>query len=156
MYFTEEQKEVLKEELLKNIIINKETNCWEWTGKKRGFKTFLYGLMCKYNQNIYCHRLSYYLYNGDIPDKMFVCHKCDNPSCCNPEHLFLGTNGENMHDCYLKGRHLFNRKRKLTDEDVMFIRNSKLLGSELAKKFNVYESTISAIRLRKIYKHLIV
>jgi hypothetical protein len=75
--------------------------CWEWSGVKlpRGYGIFTIGYT-----KIYSHRYAWSLGNGEIPDGMYVCHKCDNPSCCNPAHLFVGTASDNNADMDRKGR----------------------------------------------------
>lgn len=81
-----------------------DNGCVEWVGSKnkKGYGLFNYN--SKYE---YAHRFSYRKANGltKIPDKMYVCHSCDNPSCINPDHLWLGTHADNMKDCVKKGRH---------------------------------------------------
>ncbi len=75
--------------------------CWPWIGRytRRG-----YGALT-YHQRLWnAHRLAYTLTYGPIPDGMMVCHSCDNTLCCNPSHLWLGTNADNMHDAHVKGR----------------------------------------------------
>ena len=80
--------------------IDKSKDCWEWTGSKSKAG---YGLF-SYNKIKLSHRISYYLTYGEFDKKLFVCHKCDNPSCVNPEHLFLGTAKDNFEDMISKGR----------------------------------------------------
>lgn len=84
--------------------VNKTESCWIWTG----FKDKGYGRMGwktpKGYRSIPASRISYMLFRGEIPEGMFVCHKCDNPPCVNPDHLFLGSSKENTHDMVKKGR----------------------------------------------------
>ena len=80
--------------------------CWEWTGAKVRDG---YGLVGIRNSEIDgkftgAHRLSWYLYNGPIPNGLMVCHHCDNPGCVNPAHLFVSDRSGNMLDAYEKGR----------------------------------------------------
>jgi hypothetical protein len=73
--------------------------CWNWLGGL----TFGYGNFCALGEGR-AHRVSYIIHNGKIPKGLFVLHKCDNPSCVNPKHLFLGTQKDNVADCVTKGR----------------------------------------------------
>lgn len=82
--------------------INKiDGGCWLWTGWKNNWG---YGEVCFKGKNLRMHRLSYLVHKGPIPPKMLVCHKCDTPACCNPDHLWLGTNKENHWDARDKKR----------------------------------------------------
>jgi hypothetical protein len=82
-------------------LITKTASCWIWGGV-RG--TNGYGTIKKKSKAIRAHRASYELFVGPIPDGMHVLHKCDNPLCVNPEHLFVGTHIDNMRDMEKKGR----------------------------------------------------
>lgn len=101
----------LKDRLLKNIDI---TNfCWNWSGCKDelGYGRIHYKNNIGRRPYIGTHRASWIVFNGDIPDGLLVLHKCDNPSCINPDHLFLGTNRDNCNDKMKKGRHKYSIKK---------------------------------------------
>ena len=81
--------------------VRKERKCWVWTAGTRNE----YGIVCYRGRDYYAHRLSYALvHSGEVPDDLCVLHKCDNPSCVNPKHLWLGTTIDNNADRHAKGR----------------------------------------------------
>ena len=94
-------RKTTRERLLESVDIDENTGCWNWNKyrNKEGYGRFRVN-----NKKVLAHRASYLEFNGKIKDDLLVCHRCDNPSCINPEHLFLGTNHDNVHDSINKGR----------------------------------------------------
>ena len=133
---------------------NIETGCIEWTGKATAHGG--YGAMTAgRGYKIRAHRLAWALRHGPIPSGKIVCHKCDNPKCCNVLHLFLGTKADNMDDKMRKGRgsappmHLGEKHPKATipDADFPAIKASKETLHVLAARYGV--STMTIWRIRK-------
>jgi hypothetical protein len=125
-------------------------DCWEWTACKNrnGYGTFKLS-----GRRQSAHRVSYQLYVEEIPDGLHVLHRCDNPGCVRPEHLFIGTHTDNMRDCENKARRVHqsgekNGGAKLTAAQVVEIRERFAAGElqiDLAKEFGVARETISRI-----------
>lgn len=135
------------------------SGCWNWQRGTNGVgygKFYLSGNRRDGTlKEILAHRFSYERAHGSIPDGMHVCHRCDNPACVNPAHLFAGTNRENMLDCLRKGRiryvpHLReqNGNAKLTPEQVSAIKSQFKSGctkAHLARTYGVSERQIKRI-----------
>ena len=155
-------------------------SCWEWTASldKWGYGAFASTLKGQKKKVYKSHRFVWMLLFGEIPKGMCVCHRCDNPKCINPCHLFLGTQAENIADALKKGRFRLNgtakldgspinRARgersgqsKLKDSDIIEIRKvyrpySRKFGAPpLAKKFGVSEQMITNIAKRRNWTHI--
>jgi hypothetical protein len=143
--------------------VDRAGDCWLWTGSKDGRG---YGHFQPVNgRGMGAHRWSYARAYGPIPQSLYVCHHCDNPSCVNPAHLFLGTASDNQQDSIRKGRAYLipplalsgeeNPCVKLQEAQVLEIlrRHSEPL-TELAKEFGVTKHAVWRIRHRKTWKHL--
>jgi hypothetical protein len=119
--------------------------CWIWKGARcrLGYGRVWVARGPKKRQKLLAHRISYAIKSGPIPPGKFVCHRCDNPSCVNPEHLFLGTQKENMADMVSKDR----RHRKLSENDVLDMKVlhaiARLTPRKLARLFDVSLSHVS-------------
>lgn len=136
----------------------KSDGCWLWIGNRDPNG---YGRLNVNGTPMLAHRLSWTLHNSDIGD-VCVLHKCDNPPCVNPVHLFLGSQTDNCDDMWSKGRakpgHVIGMKHgmaKLNDEQVLQIRKNEESIPEASVKFNVSETNIRDIRNGKIWKHLL-
>jgi hypothetical protein len=136
--------------------VQKTDGCWVWTGcKMKGYGQFGY---CR--RNVLAHRFSYAQAYGPIEAHMMVCHRCDNPSCVRPDHLFLGTQKDNLDDCAAKGR--TNRVRGerhrcaiLTEKQVLQIRSRvSERRVDLAKEFGVSPEAISGIINGRKWRHV--
>lgn len=143
----------IEERFWSKIDIKSANECWEWKAFKnhKGYGTFRVG-----NTMLQSHRIAWEQTNGDIPEGMLVCHHCDNRSCCNPRHLFLGTNADNMKDMVDKGRgrnHPWygedHPNAKLTNIQVQEIKDFYATGNftyfQLARQYGVTFQHIGAV-----------
>lgn len=143
----------MHEKYIKNfwekVKIGKKDDCWLWIGaiQKNGYGNMTIGERSPMG----AHRISYMIHFGDIPKGLYVCHKCDVKRCVNPNHLFLGTNKDNLKDMREKGRSQRGTKNggsKLTPKDVRKIRTLLKKGikqAKISKMYGVAQNTISRI-----------
>jgi hypothetical protein len=143
--------------------------CWIWSGAldSHGYGVINIGGTKK------AHRVSWIAFNGPIPEGMSVLHKCDVPSCINPNHLFLGTQADNMADMIAKGRDrkavgdnhpsrrypelrrgINNSRARLSEADIEAIRSSPMGCRKLAKLYGISVTHACNIRNRKAWGHI--
>ena len=152
------RKLTLEERFERSVDKSNLSGCWIWTGLKTGSG---YGAINYNNKKLSAHRVAYQIYKDD-PGDLLVCHKCDNPICVNPEHLFLGTNSDNAKDKQLKGRchetkGIKNANAKLSVSDVLEIRELAISGmsySEIGRRFGISHNHASFIHKRKSWSHV--
>ena len=116
-----------------------------------------YGIVSHNGKETRAHRLSWELHNGPIPVGLVVCHKCDNSSCINPDHLFIGTQADNVADYVKKGLVIRGEDRaqaRLTEDQVRAILKSSSPHVQLPKVYNVAPETIAGIKKRRKWKHV--
>lgn len=121
-----------------------EQGCWLWTG---AIGSDGYGRVRRKGKTHSAHRYAYQLFKGDVPQGLCVLHRCDNPACVNPTHLFLGTKKDNSEDMLSKGRHGRSRPH-LTREDVEEIRQRLAAGESkvsVARAYGMCRSTVQDI-----------
>ncbi len=123
------------------------SGCWNWTGKP---STIGYGQFSWAGYVAPAHRHSYLEFNGPIADNLVVRHKCDNKLCCNPDHLELGTQRDNIRDYLERG----NRSYALTDEKVREVMSAFGTTTEVAQQFGLGFGVVSGIKAGRTYNHV--
>lgn len=138
-------------------FFDKVDGCWVWKGAKKSLKKLQYGCFSYIGNKTQCaHRVSWMIYNGEIPKGLLVLHKCDNASCVNPSHLWLGTHHENNRDKLSKNR---STQNKLTVEKVKEIKQMILDGisdTKIAKLFNITRHTIWHIKIKRTWSDICI
>ena len=153
-----DQRRASPEERLWSRIPQSPSGCWEWQGKRNKYG---YGVLQVEGRHRMAHRFAYELTYGPIPDGFLICHICDNPSCCRPDHLFPGTMADNMRDACHKGRLAKgenHRHSKLNEDKVREIRTLWERGEQivkLASVFGVSAACVGQVVHRKLWKHVL-
>lgn len=155
-------------------VEKREGGCWEWTGNKNALGYgYLFDKVNGKTKSRRAHRISWEIHNGHAAGDLFVCHKCDNPKCVNPAHLFLGTCAENTRDAVMKGRFpSTERKRQLAlacvargeghccavlnEQAVREIRSyiGKLTYREMARSYGVSTGTVCDVVQKRTWRHV--
>lgn len=132
--------------------------CWPWTAR---VSSWGYGQIISppgpKQTVLTASRVSFEIHNGPIPSGMVVCHSCDNPRCCNPAHLWIGTHKDNCADRNRKGRQSRGLTRpgvKLTPEKVLAIRASEKDNAMLAAEYGVAPAYVWALKAKMYWKHI--
>lgn len=128
--------------------------CWPWLAYRMASGHGLFGRSGRGTGMALAHRTAWELTIGAIPDGLFALHCCDNGWCCNPRHLFLGTQADNLADMRAKGRGNAPRgerhpKHKLTEDQVRAIRRSPESNTTLSERYGVHPMSIRCIRIRR-------
>ena len=145
--------------------VRKGDGCWEWAASRNACGYGTVNVRMGEQAVRLAHRLAWVLVNGPIPDGLHVLHRCDNPPCCNPAHLFLGTHADNMRDAAEKGRTTIlyganNPQHKLSAETAALIvetyQSGERSSASLASEYQVNRSTVMDIVRGKSRKHDVV
>ena len=147
---------------IKNSVTVRDNGCWEWQ-KARDWR-YGYGVLKwarESRKETQAHRVSYTAFIGEIPEGAHILHSCDNPLCCNPEHLRVGSNSENVQDKVSRGRQQKGEEfpqSKLTEDAVRHIRRRYAQGGisqrALGEEYGVSAQTVSNVIRRKKWKHV--
>lgn len=138
------------------VTVDPKTGCWLWPVPP----SVKYGTIQIEGKRHRVHRLAWELWNGkEIPEGLLACHHCDNPPCCNPSHIFLGTIADNAADMAAKGRApsapgSLHHQAILNEQQVLEIRSSTETRREAAARYGVSPLTIKKIRVRETWRHV--
>lgn len=160
--------EKIKIRILNALKVDETSGCWNLFkyihSKKNGKSTY-----CKMNitnkgirSHYFVHRIAYHIFKGEIPENILVLHKCHNYKCCNPDHLYLGDQKQNVKDCKIAGRENKatgerNNKTKLNEKEVkkiFVLKNMGYSNNQIARLHKVSPTCIRNILLHKTWKHL--
>lgn len=148
----------LRERFWSKVDIRSDSECWPWLAaiRKQGEG---YGAFWYRGRHHPAHRMAWILTHGNYAPGLVVCHRCDNPPCCNPGHLFLGTPRQNNDDKVKKRRHVFGARvvtARLTDNDVRAIRAARghITGAALAVEYGITRAHVYDIWRRKSWEHV--
>lgn len=155
----------LLERIYKRVQVDEETQCWNISGvKDKGGYAHVHMSINGEKQTIGAHRAVAHIFHGlDLDSRyQFACHRCDNPGCVNPDHIFVGTPQDNIADCISKGRFTVRRgeansSAKISEQDVLTIRKRYADGetqAAIAEDYSMDQTAISMIVLRKNWAHV--
>ena len=150
-------KEKQKTNFLLKVAPKNHNGCMEWLGSRnpKGYGQFTVGRF-----SARASRVAWIIEYGDLPVDKFVLHKCDNPPCVNPKHLYLGTNSDNMLDKFRRGRQgrtaqgIEKSNAKFTEQDIINIRSDPRKQVVIAKEYKVHPTAIHAIKKGRAWKHV--
>jgi hypothetical protein len=147
----------------RNVVVNQPNDCWGWNGSvsSTGYAKFTFRNGPKQKSiTVSAHRFSWEIHNGPISPGLCICHTCDNRTCANPNHLFLGSYSDNIKDAIKKGRMLVGEKNhnsKLTESEVKEViirRRSGETIASIASSFGVVTGTIKHIIHGRNWRHI--
>ncbi len=133
-----------------SLWVQKGDGCWLWIGGKND-KGYGRLYLSDPKRVVYAHRFAWAIANGPIPDEYEVCHRCDNPPCVRPDHLFLGTHLENMQDMVTKGRYASKSKPERVPRGVR-VNTAKL--NDIGREYGVTHSVIQKVVVGRSWAHV--
>ena len=147
----------LEESLMQSVKKGGTNDCWPWRGVVWGRQPWAYGKLTFHGKAYKAHRAAYECFKGPPDPNKEVCHSCDNPICCNPAHLFLGSRLDNNNDMVTKRRHIHGERHPfalLSEEKVRAIRTTDKTPVEVAQEFGVTAKQIRKIRRVDAWRHV--